>query len=67
MTIRSYIVVIVAGKGVLLGGVKRHFSSRFASRADAESFMATSVEQNQLAGRDIISAEIRESHQKPEI
>lgn len=66
-TIRSFYGVIAAGKGVLLGGVKVHTSSRFSTFENALKWMTVSVEANLEAGRDILQAEVAPSILKPEI
>jgi hypothetical protein len=47
---------MVAGKGVLLGGVKKHTSHAFETEAEARAWLDVATEINQKAGRDVAQA-----------
>jgi hypothetical protein len=49
--VTAFVAVLVAIEGLLLGGVRRHESTPFAKRADAEAWLAQAIETNQGAGR----------------
>jgi len=57
---RSYIAEVFAGKGTLLGGVKRHTSSPFKYRASAEAWLYAVLDGNETANRDVADYRIRE-------
>lgn len=65
---RSYIATVRAASGFLVGAVKVHRSSRFASRRDAFSFAWTIRDLNRMAKRDVDpNIDIEASHREPEI
>ena len=49
---RSYFAKLEANTGWLLGGVKRHQSSRFATAKQAWDWLETAISINREAGRD---------------
>jgi hypothetical protein len=59
--------VVLAKSGLLLGGVKRHVSARFASKGDAHQWALTVKLQNTAAGRDVFAIEVLGSNLSPEI
>ena len=67
MTTNSYYGVVTAGKGVLLGGVKKHSSVRFDNKTSAEEWVDTVKHVNLNAGRDVCSTAVVGSCQSPEI
>jgi hypothetical protein len=65
--IRSYFARLVAlGDDRLLGGARRHDSPRFASRRQAESWMASGIKVNRQAGHEC-SGRVLASSRAPEI
>lgn len=63
----SFIGTLKAGKGTLLGGVKVHRSSRFKTRASAQSWLKQAVKGNRDAGRDVASSGVETSTLAPQI
>ena len=57
---RAYQAHITAQVGTLLGGVRHHESSPFATRDDAEAFLSQCVEANRQARRHIGDASVVE-------
>ncbi len=49
---------ITAGKGLLLGGVKKHTSIGFQTKQEAENWLYQAKQANQDAQRDMLSCEI---------
>jgi hypothetical protein len=63
----SWIGVLHAKSGTLLGGVRVHDSSRFSSKEDAQAWLDQAVRANKEAGRDVGHAGIVSSNRPPEI
>ena len=66
---RSYVGVITAEPGgMLLGATRRHSSSRFTTRADAEGWIESAIKINREANRAVSERGIVETSEKePEI
>ena len=65
---KSYVGWIKAKSGnLLLGGVPRQISSRFATKDSAERWLAVAVEINKEAGRMVDYAMVKETPRQPEI
>lgn len=54
----GYVGILEAASGVLLGGVKRHVSTAFDNREDAQAWLDQAVETNEGAGRKIKNAHV---------
>ena len=66
--IRSYYGVVLApSDGLLLGGVRRHISSRFRTAEAAEAWTGAVISGNVGAGRTIESFRVAPSQLEPQI
>lgn len=64
----SWLVVVIAKPGnLLLGGVKRTQSSRFASLEDAQKWLSVALEANRKAGRIVEESYIEPMDKRAEI
>jgi len=63
----SYYATVQAGKGTLIGGVKRHVSSRFSTKAMAELWLSVVLEENAKAKREVLNSAIVASKKSAEV
>lgn len=65
---KSYYAVLIAKSGhLLIGGVKKHVSGRFATSEMAHKWLDQAIETNVKSGREVGQNYVRESRNKPEI